>query len=304
MVDAALILDEIERALMVGDAEVLAEELAKAVEAMNSAPPLWLRVNPRRATKEAMATELAALLGVTPPGTSLADLALDATGLPDPEGSPQIAQGKVTVQDLGAQLIGLLVDAEPGQHILDGCAGHGGKATHQAELTDDRATIHAVDLGADKLRRLAASARRLGLTSIRTFPGALATVTGLAESYDRVLLDAPCTGLGVLRRHPEAKWRLTPADIERSVATQRELLDAVAPRVAVGGMLVYAVCSVALAEGPAQIDAFIARHPTFAIAPPNGPRWDGLLDSHGGVRLWPHRHRADGFYAARLIRTA
>jgi 16S rRNA (cytosine967-C5)-methyltransferase len=295
-------IDLVEAALAGDAAEADPDDLAHAIKAMNTAPPLWLRVNIRKTTRDAIAAELATVLGEVPTGSALADAALDATGLADPESSAPVAQGRATVQDLGAQLVGALVDAAPGMRILDACAGHGGKATHQAELTDDRASIDAVDPGADKLRRLAASARRLGLTSIRTITGALATAPGLAEHYDRVLLDAPCTGLGVLRRHPEAKWRLVPADVERAVATQAGLLDVAATRVAIGGTLTYAVCSVTVAEGPAQIAGFLARHPGFAIEAPTGPRWDGLVDGQGAVRLWPHRHRADGFYAVRMIR--
>jgi 16S rRNA (cytosine967-C5)-methyltransferase len=189
--------------------------------------------------------------------------------------------------------------------VLDACAGHGGKATHMAELADDRAAIDAADTSAEKLSRTAASAKRLGLTSIRTLPVDATRAGGpLADAYDLVVLDAPCTGTGVIRRHPEAKWRLRPSDPETGAAQQRALLDACAARVAPGGALVYAVCSIAPAEGPAQIDAFLARHPDFARAAPAGAGadWTAVTDAQDQVRVWPHRHGGDGFFAARLRR--
>src|SRR5262249_45826846 len=126
----------------------------------------------------------------------------------------------------------------------------------------------------------------------------------LAGAYDLVLLDAPCTGLGVIRRHPEAKWRLRPSDPQTGSAQQRALLDACAARVAPGGALVYAVCRIAPVEGAAQIGAWLARHPDFPLARPShaGADWAALCDERGQIRVWPHRHDGDGFFAARLER--
>src|SRR5262249_24735859 len=157
------------------------------------------------------------------------------------------------------QIVAHLAAPQPGQRVLDACAGHGGKATHLAELADDRAPIDAADTSAEKLSRTAASARRLGLTSIRTLPADATRARGpLGAAHAPGPLDARCPGTGVVRRHPEAKWRLRPSDPDPGAAQQRALLDACAARVAPGGALVYAVCSVAPAEGPAQIDAFLA----------------------------------------------
>ena len=297
----AWIVDEVAAAL--GDAA--GGELDAAIAAMNAPPPLWLRVNRTRATPDEVAAALAPTLGRTPAASPLAPGAIDATGLPDPEAADAIVRGLATVQDLGAQLVGHLAAPAAGQRVLDACAGHGGKTTHLAELAGDGAIIDAVDVAAGKLRRAAASARRLGLRSIRTHALELAGAgDALAAAYDLVVLDAPCTGLGVLRRHPEAKWRLGPDDVARATATQAALLDAAAARVGPGGALVYAVCSVAPAEGPAQVDALLARRPDLAIAAPAGgePAWPAVTDARGCVRVWPHRHAGDGFFAARLVR--
>jgi 16S rRNA (cytosine967-C5)-methyltransferase len=182
--------------------------------------------------------------------------------------------------------------AAPSLRILDACAGVGGKSTHLAELTDNRAIIDAVDLSATKLGLLRDSARRLGHTSIRTHVCDLLTpqLPAIGRDYPLVILDAPCSGLGVLRRHPDAKWRLVPADVASVAALQARLLDAVHGVLAPGGTLVYSVCTFTTREGRDQVRAFLARHPDMSLA-----------DEH---QLWPHREGGDGFYLARLLRTS
>ncbi|MBL0221131.1 MAG: methyltransferase [Myxococcales bacterium] len=171
-----------------------------------------------------------------------------------------------------------------GQRILDACAGVGGKATHLAELIDDHGTIDAADQSATKLGLCRETAARLGLTSINTITcDLLDPAAPLAAAYDLIVLDAPCSGLGVLRRHPDAKWRLQPADVPRLAQLQRQLLDAMVPRLAPGGTLIYSVCTFTRAEGPEQIAQLVAR---------SGLR---LIEEH---RTWPPD--ADGFYLARL----
>jgi 16S rRNA (cytosine967-C5)-methyltransferase len=168
--------------------------------------------------------------------------------------------------------------------ILDACAGVGGKATHLAELADDAAQIDAADQSRTKLGLLEEAARRLGLTSIRAIAcDLLDPAAPLGAGYDLIVLDAPCSGLGVLRRHPDAKWRLTPDAIPRLAALQARLLDAVVPRLGPGGALVYAVCTFTVAEGPAQVAALIERAPLRLVSE---------------TRTWPPD--ADAFYIARL----
>ncbi|HVV87863.1 MAG TPA: hypothetical protein VHE35_32710, partial [Kofleriaceae bacterium] len=164
------------------------------------------------------------------------------------------------------------------------------------------ATIDAVDRAPTKLGHLRATAARLGLSGIRTIAGTLAEAS-LATAYDLVVVDAPCSGLGVVRRHPEAKARLTAASVAQLAAVQAALLDDAAARVAPGGVLVYAVCTFTRAEGPDQLAAFLARHPQFAVeAPPLAPEAAAAVLVDGTVRTWPHRHDADAFFAVRLRR--
>lgn len=302
--------------------------LGEAAGALNEPAPLTLRANLLRGDRAA----LIARLGADQPEAALvpsawAPQAVSAQGLGDPERSPAFGAGLFTVQDAGAQLVGHMVAPEPGWRILDACAGVGGKATHLAELAGDRASIDAADIAPAKLRLCADSARRLGITGVRAVQADLTGLAGdaawcdagLALAYDAVVLDAPCTGLGVLRRHPEAKARLVAADIERMAALQRALLEAVAPRVKPGGLLVYSVCTFTREEGPAQLEAFLGRHPEFTGEAPPGPGsdpagapagvdWQALASpdaaAPGVIRTWPHRHGADGFFLARLRRRA
>lgn len=281
-------------------AQLPADELPAAAAALKAQAPLWIRVNPTRAT---CADVIAALTaeGAEATPSPLAPHALAVTGLGDPGASPSFRAGAWTVQDLGAQLVGALASPAAGATILDACAGVGGKTLHLAELAiaaGGAATIDAVDPQATKLTLLARAAARLGLGGITTHVGTLGTFA-IDRSYDLVVVDAPCSGAGVLRRHPEAAQRLRPDDVRGLTALQAELLDQAAARVRPGGALVYAVCTITAAEGPAQLVAFLARHPDFALAPAAMPAG---LGADGVVRTWPHRHGADGFYAARLRR--
>lgn len=270
-------------------------ELVDAAAALAESAPLVIRVNRLRATRDAVAARLAADhpdASIQLPGQAPCPEALIIRGLGDPERSPSFAEGLWTVQDLGAQRVGYLLRPQPGHRVLDACAGLGGKSAHLAELADDRATIVAVDVSRKKLALAEATAARLGLRAIETRVADLLEPDALArETYDAVLLDAPCSGLGVLRRHPEAKWRVAEPLIAQMAVVQRRLLDTVAARVNPGGALVYSVCTFTEDEGPDQIAAFLQRNPDFER--------DGE-----DLRTWPHRDGADAFYAARLVRAA
>jgi len=265
-------------------------QLAAAVAAYAQPAPLWVRANLRRATRDEVAAALVAEGATAEPGPAEASsAALRVSGVGDLTASPSFARGLWTVQDLGAQRIALLAAPSAGQRILDACAGVGGKSAHLAELTGDAATIDAVDLAPQKIKLAAASAARLGHASVRAIAADLLDPAApLAPQYDLVVLDAPCTGLGVLRRHPEAKWRLAPADIDRMADLQARLLDAIAPRVAPGGVLVYSVCTFTRREGPLQVARFLERHPE--------------LRRESELRTSPHEDGSDGFFAVRLRR--
>jgi 16S rRNA (cytosine967-C5)-methyltransferase len=260
-------------------------ELAERAAAFARPAPLVARVNRRRTTPEALAEELRAAGATAEPVTGVPS-ALRLEGLSDPTRSPSFLAGAWTVQDAGAQQVGHVAAPRPGLRILDACAGVGGKSTHLAELADDAASIDAADQLRTKLGLLEDTARRLGLSSIRTVAcDLLDPAAPLRTDYDLVVLDAPCSGLGVLRRHPDAKWRLTPDAVPRLAGLQSQLLDAVVPRLAPGGALVYAVCTFTAAEGPAQIAALIERTGLRLVSE---------------LRTWPPD--ADAFYIARLER--
>lgn len=278
----AWILDELAAALAAPD------ELEAAALAFAEQAPLFLRANVRRATRQALISRLAEEGAVA---NEVGDAqAVAVTGLGEPAHSAAFRDGLCSVQDLSAQRVALAADPQRGQRLLDACAGVGGKSTHLAELTNDAARIDAADLSATKLGLLRDSARRLGLTSIHTHVCDLLTpaLLALGGDYATVVLDAPCSGLGVLRRHPDAKWRLAQEQLGALAEIQARLLEAVVGAVAPGGALVYSVCTFTAREGREQIRAFLARHPELTLAHEE--------------QTWPHRDGGDAFYLARLER--
>ncbi len=234
----------------------------------------------------------------------IADLP-DALRLPSGtaiEATDAFRAGMVEVQDAGSQMVTLAAQAEPGMAVIDLCAGAGGKTLALAAAMGNRGTILATDTDRGRLSRLAPRAERAGISIVETRlldpnreDAALADWTARA---DVVLIDAPCSGTGTWRRNPEARWRLTPARIDRLAATQRRLLDVAAPLVKPGGALVYIVCSLLDEEGAGQVTRFLADHPGWTTEPPmpfgreRGP----------GRRLTPLHDTTDGFFVARLRR--
>jgi 16S rRNA (cytosine967-C5)-methyltransferase len=254
---------EIEYSLPTWIADELAattgDRLGELARVFSQPAPIIARANALRTTREALIAEFSAA-GITATPVPAAPMALALEGLGDPSRNASFNAGRWTVQDTGAQLVGLTAALRPGQRILDACAGVGGKSTHLAEVSGDAALIDAADQSATKLALLAETARRLGITSIRRHVCDLLDPTApLGAAYDLIVLDAPCTGLGVLRRHPDAKWRLVPDDVPRLAQLQRQLLDAVVARLAPGGALVYSVCTFTRAEGPDQVAALVER---------------------------------------------
>jgi 16S rRNA (cytosine967-C5)-methyltransferase len=285
------------------------------VAANNERPPLALRVNRRRANR----ADLAAALVQGGARVELPPLFADALRV---EGAgyvgdlPGFVDGHFTVQDPAAQLVSTLVDPRPGELVLDACAAPGGKSTHLAELADDAATILAADVHPAKTRLVQATAERLQLASIRinaldaTEPltlGAWVREHGRAQ-VDRALIDAPCTGFGTLRRNPELRMR-GPAIMRELCELQDHLLDSVSSLVRPGGILVYAVCTVTAAEGPARIASFLARHPDFSIDPIRDPRFSQFIATckqlpgeANCLRTWTDLHASDSFFVIRMIR--
>jgi 16S rRNA (cytosine967-C5)-methyltransferase len=212
--------------------------------------------------------------------------------------------GSFQIQDEASQMIARLVNPAPGETILDLCAGMGGKATHLAELMENRGRIIAVDLRKDKLRQLQALAGRLGVGIIDPV---VADATAELDKVDhgschRVLVDVPCSGLGTLRRCPEIKWRLTPEILRGNARLQTRLLSRAGSYVKPDGMLIYSTCSIMPEENEEIVASFMAGHPDFQLISPAGMA-PSLLDGRGFFRTFPQRHGTDGFFGAVIKKT-
>jgi 16S rRNA (cytosine967-C5)-methyltransferase len=266
------------------------------------APAVTLRVNPKRSTPELVEAELMKS-GVRVERGRLVPDALVATGLGDVGAVAAVADGRATPQDQTSQAIAHLVAAQlvaagagPGARVLDVAAAPGGKATAIAEVTDDVLVV-AGDVNPSRVARVGMAAARLALSEVALVVADGRCLPLRPASFDAVLLDAPCTGLGVLRRRPDARWRLDPAAVESLAALQRELLAAAATVVRPGGVLVYAVCTFSDAE-TLDVDAWAAQHlgDFRALAPP-GPPWR----AHGrGALLLPSDADTDGMFVLTL----
>jgi 16S rRNA (cytosine967-C5)-methyltransferase len=275
-----------------------AEALAGA---NNRTPPAAFRVNPLRA-KEAVVIGLrAAGVEVEPSRVAPAAWRVASGG----EVLRALAQeGVVYMQDEASQLVAHVLGAQAGERVLDVCAAPGSKATHVAAMAGDGAEVVAGDIYGHRLRVVAESAVRQGIGSISVvaFDAEGEALPFAPESFDRVLVDAPCTGTGTLRHNPEIRWRLTPEDITELAARQSRILANAARCVRPGGRLVYSTCSVEPEENEAVVAAFLESHPNFWQARADVP--ERFLTGAGAARTWPQRDDADGFYVAALERGA
>jgi len=285
--------------------EELGEEETRALLAANNTPPglcLRVRLEPGR---EALAARLAEAGLETRPGL-YSPQALYAPGS-NLERLEEVAPGLFTAQAEAAQLVGLAAAPPAGGRVLDLCAGVGGKTGHLAELMADRGLVLALDKDAGRLEVGRERLARLGLKSVR-FQAAdvlQALPPEASEPFDAVLVDAPCSGLGVLRGRPEVRWRLSPQDPARLARLQTALLGAAADLVRPGGTLVYATCSLLGEENQAVVSAFLAARADFEVEPLADlvpPSVRPLVQESGFLVTWPQRHDLDGFFVARLKR--
>ncbi|MHB9099260.1 MAG: 16S rRNA (cytosine(967)-C(5))-methyltransferase RsmB [Syntrophales bacterium] len=280
------------------------EEAIAICGANNVIPPLALRVNTLKASR-GQALEALAKDGIAAePAPFSADgiiLTSPAAGLRE---TVPYKEGLIRIQDEASQLIARLVAPQPGERILDLCAGAGGKTLHLAALMENRGSITAVDLHSARLRMLRKEVERLGVTIVETRTGdAAAPAESLRGVFDRVLLDAPCSGLGTLRRNPEIRWRITPQDLNKCMKIQKLLLASAAGCVRPGGRLVYSVCAVTPEENEIVIGDFLRNRPDFTHIPPEDLP-PALIDAQGFFRTSPHLQGMDGFFGALLIRNA
>jgi 16S rRNA (cytosine967-C5)-methyltransferase len=212
--------------------------------------------------------------------------------------------GWFTIQDEAAILCGYLIAARNGDRVLDACAAPGGKATHVAELMEDSGEVLCLDHSRERLKLVEENARRLGLKSLHCLVGDAAQI-GFDRLFDRIVVDAPCTGLGVLRRHPDAKWRKGPELIESMTRQQTAILRHLKRFVKPGGILVYITCSPEAEEDQHIIQTFSERHPDFALESVVGnlPATARVFaQGEGWFQTWPGPEGLDGFFGARLRR--
>jgi 16S rRNA (cytosine967-C5)-methyltransferase len=275
-------------------------EAEALMAAMNERPPMTIRANRLRITREALGARLR--------DEELADTRptpLAPEGLIVERGTAArwaaFTQGWCTIQDEASMLIARLLAPEPGELVGDACAAPGTKATHLAELMDNRGKILAIDPQAARLRLVSVAAKRLGIAIVEPHTGTVSTIgVRFRGRCDRVLVDAPCSNMGVLRRNPDVKWRRTAEDLGRLQEKQRGILLAASVMTKPGGSLVYATCSLEPEENDAVVRAFLDSAAGWQVDTPTD--FPVAPDRHGFVRCLPHVHGTDGFTAIRLRR--
>jgi len=295
-------------------AAALGDRFAREMAAMLEPAPLDLRVNPLKATREEVLEELARE-GVRARPARLSPWGIRVEGRPAVAQTAAFREGRVEIQDEGSQLVALLLGAGPGDRVADFCAGAGGKTLAVAAGMANKGRVVAADVLDRRLERAGVRFRRAGVHNVET--RALSSerdpwVKRHKGGFDRVLVDAPCTGTGTWRRNPDARWARLGPGLEELVPLQRAILDSASRLVRPGGRLVYATCSLLPAENADAVDAFLAAHPDFARVP-LGRAWGEALAPLGAgpppgpgpdLALLPGRDGTDGFYAAVLERRA
>ncbi|MCR6544641.1 16S rRNA (cytosine(967)-C(5))-methyltransferase RsmB [Dehalobacterium formicoaceticum] len=273
----------------------------------NTSPQVTLRTNTLKTTREGLLLRLKEEGVASRPGRFVPESIIleEVTAIAS---LPSYQEGLFQVQDEGSMLVAHVLQPSPGSRMLDLCAAPGGKTTHVAQLMKNQGEIKAFDLYPHKLSLIDESCKRLGITIVET---AVQDGTQLPDSLthwaDYCLVDAPCSGLGVLRRRPDARWNKEKGDIGALAAIQKKLLSAAAKTVKPGGILVYSTCTITPEENEALVCWFLREHEDFALDPidqilgfPLGDLGDHEKPSQGMLQLYPHRHGTDGLFMARM----
>ena len=281
------------------------EETHALCDRINSIPNITVRINTLKADFEQLNQSLkndVDEMGYT--GYSYCGLYFSRPKKPIPE-MESFINGWFHVQDEAAQLISLLLDPKPGEIILDACSGLGGKTSHIAQIMSNKGKITALDIDKNKLDRLKNEMDRLGIKNVNTIDVDITNPLDKMQfgEFDRILLDAPCTGLGVLQKNPDAKWNSKKQNLIYHKEKQLKLLHNIAPLLKTSGVIVFAVCSMEPEENDDVIKEFLNNHSDFAIDKHSG-QLDGkavsLIDENGFLRTIPHKHHMDGFFAVRM----
>src|SRR5262245_24750187 len=284
-----------------------AAEATALAEAMNQRAPLAVRVNTARVARDALAGQLGEEHVVARPA-ALSPVGLVFETRVNAFGLSAFRDGLFEVMDEGSQLVAELVAPPPGGRVVDACAGAGGKTLALGAALAGKGRVLALDTDGKKLEELRRRARRAALTNVQAKPvgaGAGDAAKAAPGAWDRVLVDVPCSGLGTLRRNPEARWRLRPGDVDAFPARQLALLVSYAPLTAVGGRLIYATCTVNRRENEGVVERFLVERDDFVPVPVKeiwGRERAERLGDGMTLQLFPHRHDTDGFFAAVLRR--
>ena len=278
-----------------GEAETLA-----LLRAGNAAPAYGLRVNLIKTTQEALGERLTALGVGWRPSDHLDDFVV-VERLQPVIRAGLLDEGVCAVQDEAAGLVVRVLDPQPGERVLDGAAAPGGKAVYAAQRMQDRGEVVAVDVHEARTALVRRAAEVQGVTIVRPVAADLRRYEPEAP-FDRVLLDAPCTGLGVLTKRADLRWNRREEDLAELMALQDDLLDAAARHARPGGLLVYSTCTMEPEENAVRVAAFLERHPDFRREPVGGLVPEAMRTADGDYAALPHRHGTDGAYAARLRR--
>jgi 16S rRNA (cytosine967-C5)-methyltransferase len=280
--------------------ELGARAAREALVAMNEPAAVTLRPDPRHVTGDALAAELRAEHPDADVETGrLVRDAVVVRGIGDPGRLAAVREGRATPQDQGSQAVVVSLAPQPGERIADLAAAPGGKATAIGELVGRDGTVVAIDVDAGRVRMIDGARHRIGLPRLFPVVGDGRHPPLHAASFDRVLLDAPCSGIGVLRRRPDARWRLQPDTIDELASLQRELLAAAATLVRTGGVLVYSVCTLTTAETVDVDDWATTALPQFVALKQPRPPWR----PHGrGALLLPQTAGTDGMFVLALRR--
>lgn len=283
-------------------------ETAAAMCAANNEPPaVSVRVNTTMISREALLGQMLEA-GLDASESKVSPYGIVVKGGGNLALTSWYNDGYLSVQDESSMLVAEAVAPEPGMKVLDCCAAPGGKSAHMGELMKDQGSIYANDLHEHKAKLISSQAERLGLECITTGSAdALDLARYLeAESFDRILLDAPCSGLGVIRRKPDLKWRKQPEDVASIAALQGELLQSVSGLLKRGGVLVYSTCTTEQAENSRVVEAFLESNPGFASVTFASAVWERLGDTAlaegEGIQLLPQHYGSDGFYIACIER--
>ena len=275
------------------------EDTESLCKANNMRPFLTLRPNPLTVDYKTFVDELVEV-GIDYRRCFYMRDYVTVRNLPNIRQSRLFTEGQFTIQDESAGLVGMLLAPKPGETIIDLCSAPGGKAIHAAESMQNQGRIIAVDKYDVRLNLIRQAAERNSVTIIETLEGDATELSH--EPVDKVLVDAPCSGLGTLSKKPDIKWKREPEDIQKLIVTQRAILENAARLVRPGGVIVYSTCTIEPEENQEIVKAFLLDHPEFALDHAGQYLPPRVVDEEGFLSTFPHKHRMDGAFGARLLK--